>query len=172
MVVCRPLVLLRVSSPAFHEQPEALQYSDHGSLSLVIPKLEVDLPIVGVPGTKSGWDTTWLNGEVGYLNGTTFPTLEGNAVLTSHVWDANNRPGPFAGIKTLAYGDEIEIHAWGKVYTYEVRSNALVEPTDVSVLKAGRGTWITLITCENYDPENNNYDFRRAIKAVLTDIRQ
>jgi LPXTG-site transpeptidase (sortase) family protein len=154
------------------EQPEALDYSDRSGMSLVIPKLGVDLPIVGVPRSKLGWDTTWLNGEVGYLNGTAFPTLEGNAVLTSHVWDANNRPGPFAGIKTLAYGDEIEIHAWGKMYIYEVRSTSLHEPTDLSVLKAGRGSWITLLTCEQYDPQNNSYAFRRAVKAVLMDIRE
>jgi LPXTG-site transpeptidase (sortase) family protein len=154
------------------DQPESLRYSDQSGLMLVIPKLGVDLPIVGVPRTKSGWDLTWLNGEAGYLSGTSFPTLEGNAVLTSHVWNANNKPGPFARIRSLVYGDTVEIHAWGKVYVYEVRTNEMVDPADISVLKTRRGSWITLITCEQFNAEENTYDFRRVVSAVLTDIQE
>jgi len=149
----------------------AAKYTSTG-LELVIPKLDIQIPIVGVPQTESGWDVTWLGESAGYLAGSTFPTWAGNTVLTGHVWDAYNRPGPFAKLKTLRYGDQVQIHAWGLTYTYEVRESKLVSNKNIDlILKSEDYDWVTLLTCEFYNPFNGEYLFRRAVRAVLVSVK-
>ncbi|RMD57592.1 sortase, partial [Candidatus Parcubacteria bacterium] len=110
---------------ALPPQPESKAYTTT-DLSLEIPKLGLSLPIVGVPLSNNGWDVSWLGNSAGWLQGSAFPTWPGNTVLTAHVWDAFNNPGPFVDLKTLRYGDRVEIHAWGQVYVYEVRQSFLL----------------------------------------------
>jgi len=128
------------------------------------------MPIVGVPQTADGWDVTWLEGEAGWLAGSAWPTWNGNTVITGHVWDAFNRPGPFIDVKSLKYGDRFTITSNGSVYTYEVRSNDLIQAKDVSkMMKHEVYDWVTLVTCEDYNPKLDKYTFRRMVRAVLVD---
>ncbi|MFN2143778.1 MAG: sortase [Anaerolineales bacterium] len=152
-------------------QPAEKEYSDSG-VTLLIPKLGLQIPVVGVPLSPDGWDTTWLGGYAGYLEGSAFPTWNGNTVITGHVWSAQNQPGPFARIKQLSYGDLIQIQAWGQTYTYQVQETGLVSPYQVnSVLRHETLDWVTLLTCEGFQPEWNSYSFRRIVRAVLIDVQ-
>jgi LPXTG-site transpeptidase (sortase) family protein len=151
-------------------QPEDKVYTRYGQMRLEIPKLGVDLPIVGVPFVRGEWDVSWLGETAGYLEGTAFPTWPGNTGITAHVWDANNNPGPFAEIKILSFGDEITIHSWGKVYTYAVRSNSLLNPHNMQPFRHEEYDWVTLITCEQYNRRMDSYRFRRVVRAVLVSI--
>lgn len=154
------------------EQTPQTIYASLGDLWLEIPSLGVQQNIVGVPQTNTGWDVSWLGRNIGYLNGTAFPTWAGNTVLTGHVYDAYGQPGPFAQLKTLNYGDKIEIKAFGQTYTYEVRERNLILPNRVSsVLQHEEYDWVTLVTCEFYNPFTEDYLFRRAVRAVLVDVR-
>ncbi|MEI7845363.1 MAG: S8 family serine peptidase [Chloroflexota bacterium] len=163
-------------------QPNNLAYTGYAGVRLEIPAIAVDLPIVGVPHQavpatgflpedNQGWDLTWLGERAGWLNGSTFPTWKGNSVITGHVWDADNSPGAFAAIKQLKYGEQVNIHAWGQVYTYQVRTNQLTLPGNFNLaFKHETNAWVTLVTCENYDPLHNKYVNRRIVRAVLTNI--
>lgn len=150
----------------------SIAYSDTGIL-LEIPSLKIKAPIVGVPKSDSTWDVSWLGSSVGWLEGSAFPTWKGNTVLTGHVWNADNTPGVFNQIKTLKYGDRIYIHAFGQTYIYEVRENTrLWGDTRVDkVFKHEEVDWVTLLTCEGYNPFKGNYFFRRIVRAVLVDIK-
>jgi LPXTG-site transpeptidase (sortase) family protein len=140
-------------------------------LWLEIPDLGVKMSIVGVPSTKDGWDVSWLDRNAGWLNGSAFPTWRGNSVLTGHVWDALNRPGPFAQLKTLKYGDQIKIHAFGMVYTYEITESLLITNADVkTAFKHEDKPAITLLTCESYQEVSNTYAYRRMVRAVLVNV--
>ena len=152
-------------------QPTTKAYTST-AMTLDIPKLGVSMPIVGVPQSGSKWDVTWLGNSAGYLAGSAFPTWTGNTVITGHVWDAYNRPGAFAELKNLKYGDQVEIHAWGQTYTYEVRESKLVttKNTDV-VFQSEQYDWVTLVTCEFYNPFRGEYLFRRAVRAVLVSVQ-
>jgi len=152
-------------------QPDSMLYSQQ-DMHLEIPALKLDLPVVGVPQSGNGWDVTWLGESAGWLNGTAYPTWAGNSVITAHVWDAFNNPGPFAQIKDLKYGNSIRIHAFGQVYTYEVRENRTVQPNQAkTVLKHEDKAWLTLVTCENYSDLFGSYTSRRMVKAVLVSIK-
>lgn len=142
------------------------------AMTLEIPKLDVITPIVGVPQSGSEWDVSWLGSSAGYLAGSAFPTREGNTVITAHVWDAYNQPGIFSELKTLKFGDQVQIHAWGATYTYEVReSNLLTRKNVNAAFQSEEYDWVTLVTCEFYSPFSREYLFRRAVRAVLVSVQ-
>ena len=152
-------------------QPAAAAYTP-SDLLLEIPAIQVKTAIVGVPRGPWGWDVTWLGQNAGWLNGSAYPTLSGNSVLTGHVWDANNQPGLFANLKSLKYGDRIMVHAFDQVYTYEVRESERIEPGNVwTALKHEDQAWLTLLTCEDYQFLRNTYSGRRMVRAVLVSVQ-
>ena len=142
------------------------------NLLLEIPSLGQKMTIVGVPQSDTSWDVTWLGSEAGWLNGSAYPTWAGNTVITGHVWDSQNRPGPFAQLRQLKYGDLLRIHAYGQVYTYEVRESRLVSADEVAaVMKHEELDWVTLVTCEAFNAKDNAYSYRRVVRAVLVEVK-
>ncbi len=153
------------------QQPESAAYNKLNGIRLEIPKLGMDTQIVGINLTSKGWDLTWLGNNVGYLEGSAYPTWAGNTVLSAHVLDATNAPGPFAGIKDLQFGDEVMIHMNGQVFVYQVQLNQQVLPTNTSaVFQHENYNWVTLVTCEDYNPMRLSYNYRRMVRAVLISV--
>jgi LPXTG-site transpeptidase (sortase) family protein len=151
---------------------QTVDYADLGSLWLEIPRLNSKASIVGVPQTGNSWDVSWLGSQAGWLEGSAYPTALGNSVLTGHVWDALNRPGAFYGLGTLVYGDRVIVHSGGKTYTYEVRQVMRVSASNVSaVLQHQQDAWLTLVTCQGWNAEADQYDYRTLVRAVLVDVR-
>ncbi len=154
------------------EQPVELAYIDLAEdLIIEIPDLKVKTTIVGVPLVEGEWDLTWLGNKAGWLDGSAYPTWNGNSAITAHVYDANGKPGPFVSLENLKWGDDVLIHAYGKVYRYEVRSVKTVLPEDLSVLEHEDLPWLTLITCEGYDEASDEYARRIVVKAVLVEVK-
>lgn len=155
-------------------QPTALEYSELGDLWLEIPSLKVKSTIVGVPqNANKTWDVSWLGNDTGWLNGTAFPTWNGNSVLTAHVTNASGVDGPFAAIKELKYGDQVIVHMGGVKYIYEIRSTKLAHPysTSFAFQSLQDHSYLTLITCSGYNPLNESYLFRRVVRAVLVEVK-
>jgi LPXTG-site transpeptidase (sortase) family protein len=151
--------------------PKPFEYKNYSEgFWMEIPILGISSPIVGVPHDQDGWDTTWLWNQLGYLEGTAFPTWEGNTAITGHVFLPDGTPGPFQRIGLLRWGNEVIIHANGLKYTYEVRSNRLVYPNNTSILGHAEEDWVTLITCSYFSQSTNQYRYRIAVKAVLMSI--
>jgi len=151
-------------------QPMEKEYAS-STLTLKIPSLGVNLPIVGVEFDENGWDVTWLGNNAGYLEGSAYPTWNGNSILTSHVTDPNGKPGPFAYVNELRDGDKVYIHNDGFIYVYEVRESSLISPRSIKTLfKSEEDAWLTLVTCENFDEETNTFTRRRMVRAVLISI--
>jgi len=144
---------------------------DATSLTIEIPVIQVNTSIVGVESKKGSWDVSWLQNEVGWLNGTAYPTWKGNSVLTAHVVNADGKPGVFSKLKSLGLGEYIFVYGAGYRYTYKVVSNALVQPTDASVMKHEDQSFLTLITCDTYDAKTGTYLHRVVIGATLVDVR-
>ena len=128
---------------------------------MVIPRLNLQMPITGIPQSAGTWDVSWLGEQAGWLNGTAFPTWAGNSVLTGHVYNAAGKPGPFVHLNWLWYGVKVIIHAWGGEYIYEVRQVKQVVPEAISsVITHEELPWVTLITCRGFDKSMNTYNYR------------
>ena len=144
---------------------------DATPLKLAIPSLNVQAEILGVPEKDGGWDVSWLQDQVGWLNGTAFPTQQGNSLLTAHVVNADGQPGPFLNLKHLRIGEQVILSFGGYQYTYLVVSNTLVQPDDSSVFKPEKESYITLITCDGYDEKTGTYLRRVAVQAKLIAVQ-
>ena len=151
-------------------QPAAISYADLGDLWLEIPELGVQVSIVGVPQGGSGWETSWLGARAGYLEGTAFPTWEGNTGIAGHSYLPDGNPGPFQNLHQLSWGKRIYIHAWGLRYIYEVREVSQVPPTDLDVLRHEDFDWVTLIGCSDTSRASGQFLVRIVVRAVLIGI--
>jgi LPXTG-site transpeptidase (sortase) family protein len=141
-------------------------------LSLEIPALKVNVPIVGIPYGMDGWDLTWLEKQAGYLEGTAYPTWTGNSVITGHVYNADGTAGIFVNLSTLKWGDQVIVHdGTGQEYIYEVRTVTRTTKDDLSPLQHEDNAWVTLLTCEGYDATTNQYTWRVAVSAVLVKVQ-
>jgi LPXTG-site transpeptidase (sortase) family protein len=151
-------------------QKQRAMYIQTGGITVEIPSLGINIPIVGVPLKNGGWDVTWLGKQAGWLEGSAFPSWSGNSVLTGHVYDSNGLPGPFVNLNTLKYGDKVVVYAYGQKYTFEVRANLVVEPGDTSIFKHEEKSWLTLVTCKEYDEKMNTYRKRVVVRAILVSV--
>jgi LPXTG-site transpeptidase (sortase) family protein len=152
-------------------QPKEKEYSTQSDLWLEIPSQKVKMDIVGVPRVDGEWDVSWLWRDAGFLEGSAFPTHDGNSILTGHVYLPNGLPGPFIDISKLKYGDRINVHAFGQTFVYEVRKVDYLKPNDVAkAFEHKDKSWITLLTCRSYDEQSNSYRQRVAVKAVLIKV--
>ncbi len=158
----------QVSRLPFQSQERA--YRAAPGLSLKIPTLGVDMPIVGVPFVDNTWDVSWLGESAGYLDGTAYPTWSGNSVITGHVTGADGKAGPFATLGQLKPGDRIVVYAYGQAYIYEVRTVYLVKPTSARPFEHKDESWITLVTCKFYDRQTDTYKYRTIVQAVLIGV--
>ncbi|RIK50626.1 MAG: hypothetical protein DCC59_13045 [Chloroflexi bacterium] len=159
---------------ALPAQPAELTYAKMGDIWLEIPSQKIKSNIVGVPqNADDTWSVDWLGNDTGWLNGTAFPTWNGNSVLTAHVTNADGLPGPFADLKSLKYGDQIIVHLYGQQYIYEVRASRLSRPYAVNYAfeSLPDSPHLTLITCQGYIPISDTYLFRRVVRAVLVEVR-
>lgn len=154
------------------KQPADSSYIRLSNLWLEIPSLNVKSDIVGVPQSGNEWDVSWLGNNIGWLNGTAFPTWEGNSVLTAHVTNASGLAGPFTDLGKLKHGDQIIVHMDGQRYVFEVRESKLVRPdtTAFALQDLEDNAFLTLITCQGYNPLNDTYLFRRVVRAVLVSV--
>jgi LPXTG-site transpeptidase (sortase) family protein len=145
-------------------------YLSTGNVSLEIPSLGLKIAVVGVPKKNETWNISWLGDQAGWLEGSAFPSWKGNSVLTGHVYLASGLPGPFVNLNKLRYGDRIIVHAYGQKYTFAVQTNAVVSPTDTSVMKHEEKPWLTLITCKDYDEKTGSYRNRTVVQAALVHV--
>jgi LPXTG-site transpeptidase (sortase) family protein len=144
---------------------------DATNLTLEIPVIQVKIFIVGVELKDGNWDISWLQNQAGWLNGTAYPTWKGNSVLTAHVVNADGKPGVFYRLKALRVGEYIFVYSSGYRYTYEIVSNAYVDPNDTRVMKHEDKSVLTLITCDTYDEQTGTYLRRVVVRATLVDVR-
>jgi len=59
-----------------------------------------------------------------------------------------------------------------RLLTYEVRENRLIGTGKISeVFQHEEKDWVTLVTCEAYNPLPGDYFFRRMVRAVLVRVK-
>ena len=94
---------------------------------------------------REGVDLRTLRGSVGHVPGTALPGEPGNAAFAAHR-DTFFRP--LAGIRK---GDTVLVTTPDGVHRYRVYATRIVAPTEISVLRAGHQSQLTLVTCYPFD---------------------
>lgn len=134
---------------------------------LVIPKIDLDRPVLFAPVKNGTWQVEHLEQAVGHLEGTAPPGVDSNLVLAGHVTLDTGVDGPFTRLNEVANGDIVIVYEGDKKYFYLVESQRTVKQSDVAVVyPSGRGE-ITLITCTDWNNEERRYSNRLVVKGRL-----
>ena len=94
---------------------------------------------------REGVDIRTLRGSAGHVPGTALPGEPGNAAFAAHR-DTFFRP--LAGIRK---NDTVVVTTPDGVHHYRVFATRIVPPSDVSVLRSGQRSQLTLVTCYPFD---------------------
>lgn len=151
-------------------QIQPAPYKQQTGVTLNIPRINISIPIRGVPLADQGWLTDWLANEAGWLDGTAFPGWQGNSVLAAHNYLADGSAGPFKDLQQLRWGDLIEVTAYGSTSVFEVRDVKKVKPDDLSILGHQDQAYLTLITCKSFSEKTQSYQWRIVVEAVLISV--
>lgn len=122
---------------------------------LVIPKINVDVPVVyGIGADHDSQMKAMAKGVAHFAipGANSHPGEVGNTVLSGHssndLFDSGDYKFIFAQLEKLKIGDTIYAHYKGKRYTYVVTKTDVVKPTDVQALiYPTKKPVLTLITC-------------------------
>lgn len=106
---------------------------------MVIPKINVKVLVVEGTGDEV------LKYYVGHFKDTALPGEEGNFAVAGHRNYIYNEM--FRDIGQLEENDDIIVRTKKGEYTYKVKEQKVIEPTDVEVLNKTKNATITLITC-------------------------
>lgn len=126
---------------------------------IAIPDVDINLPIV-----KGVSDDNLLVGAATMKPGQEMGV--GNYTLASHYSDAYNETLLFAPLVRASAGMKIYLTDLKKVYTYEITSVTLVEPTAVEVLDETGENIITLVTCNDLSATK-----RRIVRGKLISVQ-
>jgi sortase A len=102
---------------------------------LTIPRLHL------IAMVREGAGENTLSLALGHIPTTAFPGEPGNVGVAGH------RDTIFRALREIQEHDVIKFETLAGSYFYEVQSTEIVKPQDVSVLKAGNYSQLTLVTC-------------------------
>jgi hypothetical protein len=126
---------------------------------------------VGVPLTDTdGWNLTWLGNQAGWREPLIQLMQEIRHLRTPSMPRVS--PASFADLGKLYWGMKVIVHLDGQKYIYEVRDVRFVWPDDRLVFRHEEYSWLTLITCKDYNKSTNSYAQRVVIRAVLISVEE
>lgn len=130
----------------FNEQGAVTQES-----KVIIPKINVDAPIVNIKDYSNESIMEGIKNGVGHYPGTALPGRIGNTFLTGHSsyywWSEGKYNQVFGLLHKLEAGDLVYIYYQGGKYVYQVTDKTIVLPQDVHVLDPTETPTLTLMTC-------------------------
>ncbi|MFA5009752.1 MAG: class D sortase [Patescibacteria group bacterium] len=125
--------------------------SAFGQDTIVIPKINVDAPLLYLETTNNTDIIEAIQNGVGHYQGTALPGQNGNVFLTGHSsyywWSGGKYNQVFALLNKLEAGDLIYLYYQGNKYIYRVSQSFVVKPEQVEVLQATTEPILTLMTC-------------------------
>jgi sortase A len=126
-------------------QIAAVQPGSDPATRLVIPKIEVDAPVVQTPPAGGVWQVAdW---SVGHLSTTPNPGVAGNGAYAAH---DDIKGEIFKRVGELTPGDKILIYTRHAVVAYAVTRQITVDPSNISPLNPTTQPTVTLISCAPY----------------------
>lgn len=134
---------------------------------LIVPRLNLDVPVVVSPLAGDSWQVDHLQQTVGHLAGTASPGSAGNTVIAGHVSLADGAAGPFARLAQLSPRDEVWLVQGQATFKYVVATRQMVDPTAIEVTYPSSTGQITLITCSDWQPVGRRYASRLVVTGYL-----
>ncbi len=111
---------------------------------IIIPKVNIDLPIEETAITNGSWQVSQT--AISHLTASARPEEKGTIILYSH--NTDDRFGP---IRWLNKGEKIEIRtAGGKNHAYMVSQTLKVSPSQMDILTQNKGETLILYTCDGF----------------------
>ncbi|PJF28207.1 MAG: hypothetical protein CUN52_13465 [Phototrophicales bacterium] len=135
------------------------------TLSLLIPSLAINAPVIDVYLVDGIWDISVLGSNVGHLQGTARVGEAGNVVLSGHVELRDGTKGVFGFLDQANIGDRIIVRRGNIQYQYVVTDVYVTTPDDLTPVYPTSTPRLTLITCGNYDFFSNQYLERTIVVA-------
>ena len=106
---------------------------------LEIPRLQLSVMVLEGTGPST------LRLGAGHIPGTALPGQSGNVGIAAH------RDTFFRSLRGIRRGDVVHIQTSSEAYEYRVDSTAIVNPSDVWVLKPRGKPMLTLVTCYPFE---------------------
>lgn len=118
---------------------------------IVIPKINVEAPIVFMESTKNPDILESLKDGVAHLAGTAMPGRIGNMFITGHSsyywWSDGKYNQVFALLPQLKANDLVYIYYKGGEYIYKIKDSIVVKPTQIEVMDQTLTPTMSLMTC-------------------------
>jgi len=149
-----PIPVPEIENPPAAGEPEP---DTSPVVRIRIPSLGVDTVVKYVPYDGQSWLISGLKQEVAWMGDTSWPGLGGNTAFAGHVTLSDGSNGPFRTLADLGVGELVVLYTEKNAYTYKVRQSMIVEDEDLSVLKPSGNPEITLITCAEWDTDQQTY---------------
>ncbi|RLC37863.1 hypothetical protein DRH29_00400 [candidate division Kazan bacterium] len=120
--------------------------------TIIIPKINVDAPIIDIQGKDNQQVLEDIKRGVGRYPGTAKPGRAGNVFLTGHSsyywWNGGKYNQVFSLLHQLDVGDLIYIYYEGDRFIYKVNNSSVVHPSETGVLNQPLNqAMLTLMTC-------------------------
>ena len=106
---------------------------------MVIPKINVKVLVA------EGTEDEKLKYYVGHFENTALPGEKGNFAVAGHRNYIYNEM--FRDVNELEAGDDIIVRTAKGEFTYKVKEQKVIEPTDVDILDPTDDSTVTLVTC-------------------------
>ncbi len=125
-----------------------------GKSEVIIPKINVQLPLVYDTSTKESDLQSSLENGVAHYPTTVMPGQQGNAAFFGHssnnIFNKGKYKFAFVLLHELEPGDIFYLTRDSKLYTYKVYEKRIVDPTEIGVLNPvpGKTATAVLITCD------------------------
>lgn len=142
----------RFSTPASAAELPDGSITDSASVSMYIPKINLQAPVVyDEPSYLESDVQLALRRGVVHYGTTALPGQAGNIVVLGHssgqAWTPGEYKFVFTLLDKLETGDRIFVDYEGTRYIYRVKGIKTVSPSDLSVVQPTREPQLTLITC-------------------------
>ena len=136
---------------------------------IAFPGAQMSAPIIPAGRIQGTWETRHLGDSVGHLVGTSwFDDPGGNIVLAGHVESNTGAPGPFAYLFEAKVGDLVILREGTREEDYRVTSIKRADPYDVSYVAQDGRQRLTMITCTDWDYQQQTYLGRLVVIAEPT----
>ena len=133
---------------------------------ITFPAASMSAPVIPAGRVQGTWETRHLGDSVGHLVGTSWlDDPGGNIVLAGHVESATGAPGPFAYLFEAQVGDLVILRDGPREEDYRVTAIKRVGPYDVSYVAQDGQQRVTMITCTDWDYEQQTYLGRLVVIA-------